>query len=385
LFSQLGASRPARTKLILAAAAAALSAGSAVASAESGGLESPRAPRLTDVVCLERCAGLRAAAAGSTVALEGRRLDAVTTVRFTDRQGGWIEVEPLTVGRERVRAEIPEAAESGTPQVVDAYGNEATSPHELEIVAQGEIEPAGAFELREATASPERAFYAGKPKPTVDFVFAGDSPTHVRVDVVHRASGEIVKSTVVEDVAPGIPASATWSGTTGGGKVAENGDYRFEIAPASGGATGGGDQRTSFSQYDHKFPVRGKHTYGDGVGAPRAGHTHQGQDVFADCGARMVAARGGRVQARAYHDAAGYYLVIDGRKTNLDYVYMHLKSDSDLREGERVATGEKIGKVGESGNASGCHLHFELWNGWYEGGSFLHSVTRKLKKWDSWS
>ena len=84
---------------------------------------------------------------------------------------------------------------------------------------------------------------------------------------------------------------------------------------------------------------------------------------------------------------AGHYLVIDGRGTRLDYVYMHLKGRAPVREGERVKTGERIGRVGRSGNASGCHLHFELWSapGWFDGGHHLRSVTRKLRKWDSWS
>ena len=67
---------------------------------------------------------------------------------------------------------------------------------------------------------------------------------------------------------------------------------------------------------------------------------------------------------------------------------LHAPTDkSPFKEGDRVYTGQQIGTVGESGNASGCHLHFEIWSapGWYEGGEFLRSVTKELKKWDSWS
>ena len=152
-------------------------------------------------------------------------------------------------------------------------------------------------------------------------------------------------------------------------------------------ARGFSNNAGQFGYYDHKFPIRGKHTYGDGIGAPRAGHTHQGQDVFADCGTPLEAARGGKVQFNGYHGAAGNYIVIDGRKTGRDYVYMHLKRKSAFGTGEKVKTGEQIGQVGETGNASGCHLHFELWSppGWYEGGNFLRSVTKQMKKWDKWS
>ena len=40
------------------------------------------------------------------------------------------------------------------------------------------------------------------------------------------------------------------------------------------------------------------------------------------------------------------------------------------REGDRVDTAGRVGDVGQSGDASGCHLHFELWTqpGWYRGG-----------------
>ena len=129
----------------------------------------------------------------------------------------------------------------------------------------------------------------------------------------------------------------------------------------------------NFQWRGYEFPVRGPHTYGDGVGAPRAGHVHEGQDVAAACGLKLVAARGGRVQWRGFQSAAGNFVVIDGRGTGHDYAYMHLKVPSPLRKGQKVRTGQQIGVVGATGDATGCHLHFEEWSapGWYEGGHYL--------------
>jgi murein DD-endopeptidase MepM/ murein hydrolase activator NlpD len=208
----------------------------------------------------------------------------------------------------------------------------------------------------------------------------------VRIELVDRISGSVVTGWVQDGLQPGSYGTLEWDGTLDGEQAAPAGDYKFRVGP-NGATLEDGGQGSFFSLYDHKFPVRGKHQYGDGVGAPRDGHTHQGQDVFAKCGAPLVAARGGRVQYKGYHSAAGNYLVIDGKGTGRDYAYMHLQNKALVAEGERVYTGQQIGAVGETGNASGCHLHFEIWSapGWYEGGTFLKSVTKELKKWDSWS
>jgi murein DD-endopeptidase MepM/ murein hydrolase activator NlpD len=138
---------------------------------------------------------------------------------------------------------------------------------------------------------------------------------------------------------------------------------------------------------DHVFPVVGKYDFGGSgadFGSGRAGHSHQGHDVFAACGTPLVAARGGRIQARAYHAAAGHYVVIDGDGTDTDYVYMHLAEPSPFARGDVVATGQRIGSVGDSGNARGCHLHFELWAGpgYYEGGRPFDPLPA-LKAWRS--
>jgi len=136
---------------------------------------------------------------------------------------------------------------------------------------------------------------------------------------------------------------------------------------------------------DHVFPIAGKHDFGGAgadFGSGRAGHSHQGHDVFASCGTPLVAARGGQVQARKYHAAAGNYIVIDANDTATDYVYMHLAEPSPFTRGDTVATGQRIGSVGDSGNARGCHLHFELWAGpgYYEGGRPFDPLPA-LKAW----
>lgn len=143
------------------------------------------------------------------------------------------------------------------------------------------------------------------------------------------------------------------------------------------------------AQLAYRFPIRGTHDYGDvnaRFGAGRAGHIHQGQDVFAACGTPMVAPHGGVVEYRGYQGSAGNYLVIDGTGVKEDYVMMHLLAPAKVAKGQQVAAGQFVGKVGETGNASGCHLHFEIWTGkgWYSGGSPVDPYP-SLQYWDSFS
>ena len=137
------------------------------------------------------------------------------------------------------------------------------------------------------------------------------------------------------------------------------------------------------------FPVRGPHTYGSSgarFGAARSGHSHQGQDVMASCGTKLVAIHSGRVKAAGFQGSAGNYVVIDADGVKQDHVYMHLQSAPRVRPGQRVTTGQKLGKVGATGNAQGCHLHFEIWagKGWYSGGSPIAPLPH-LRYWDSYS
>ena len=113
------------------------------------------------------------------------------------------------------------------------------------------------------------------------------------------------------------------------------------------------------------FPIRGAHEYWEGFGAGRG---HQGVDVGSRCGTPLVAAQTGRVTFVKYHPRAGNYLVIDVSGSVFDLAYMHLAEPASVAVGQTVSAGQSVGLVGDTGNASGCHLHFELWEGAYYGG-----------------
>jgi murein DD-endopeptidase MepM/ murein hydrolase activator NlpD len=264
-------------------------------------------------------------------------------------------------------------------------GNEAGSGSEPEPDSSG---GGGQVELLLANAKPGKAFVAGDPM-VFHYAISNSSATDLEVQIVSKKTREVVRTIDQTGVTPEAKHSVSWEGRGDDARWAKEGEYRVRVTSTDGTKADvrRADGKRKAGLYKHKFPIRGKHTYGDGIGAPRDGHSHQGQDVFAKCGTKLVAAHAGKVQTRSYHDAAGHYVVIDGKKTDMDYVYMHLEDKAKVAEGEKVKTGDKIGRVGETGNASGCHLHFELWSkpGWYEGGDFLHSVTRKLKKWDRYS
>ncbi len=42
-------------------------------------------------------------------------------------------------------------------------------------------------------------------------------------------------------------------------------------------------------------------------------------------------------------------------------LYAHLKKNLDVKNGQYVEKGQRLGYMGESGNAYGAHLHFEVW------------------------
>lgn len=276
---------------------------------------------------------------------------------------------------------------AGTPGSAPPKGSPSGAP--------SSAPSAGILTLVAAQTTPRKSFYFGYRYPRLSYTIGSSQPTNdLRIDVLDSA-GAVVKTFYREDVAPEVANSIRWDGTTNEARPARNGRYSFKIssqaptAPAARKASSSTALSLAFSFYGYAFPILGTHDYGSSgarFGAGRSGHTHQGQDVMADCGTPLVAARGGRVQMSTWDDAAGNYVVIDGKGTKYDFMYAHLAEPSPLKEGETVRTGQPIGVVGTTGSSSACHLHFEMWDapGWYEGGSPFDPLPY-LQKWDRYS
>ncbi|HXV05922.1 MAG TPA: peptidoglycan DD-metalloendopeptidase family protein [Solirubrobacterales bacterium] len=287
---------------------------------------------------------------------------------------------------------LPGAATATTGGAASPGGGKSPPPSPSGSPAE---EPsAGALTLTFARTAPRTSFFYGYRYPHLHFTIGSDQPQNdLRIDVVD-AAGEVVQTFFRNDVAPNTTTTIRWDGTTADGRPAPNGRYRFRVGPQSGGPLArpsSTSETTSlgFALYRFAFPVAGPHDFGgpaDRFGAPRAGHTHQGQDVLAACDTPLVAARGGTVQYAGFEANAGNYIVIDGVSTGFDMVYMHLREPSPLKKGMTVRTGQPIGVVGQTGDATACHLHFEIWTapGWYEGGHPIDPLPF-LERWDRYS
>ena len=357
--------------------------------ARSGGAYASDPATITAVSCVRGCAAVDAAKPGSLLRVRGSAMRDVGKIVFLGGKGNGdnVVVPVLKARRKSVDVVVPEKAASGRLRAINTDGaRSAASRAMVSVQSGGET---GALDVRVVG---RRVYYDAARPARVDLL-ARDAMA-VTVVLVRVLDGAAILSWPVA-LEPGVVTSVQWDGRVGG--VAQPaGRYEFRVSqgqPAGGAAVAAAAPDAmaagAFDLVDHIFPVRGRHTYGEGqgaFGAARNGHTHEGQDVFARCGTPLVAARGGVVKINQFQSAAGNYVVIDGEGTDVDYAYMHLRDRSALAKGARVLTGQPIGVVGDTGDANGCHLHFELWAGpgWYTGGAPFDPLPL-LKAWDAYS
>ena len=114
------------------------------------------------------------------------------------------------------------------------------------------------------------------------------------------------------------------------------------------------------------FPVLGKSSraIGSQFGDPRDGgrRDHEGIDIFAPRGTRVVAVADGMITDVAHTPVGGRVVWQHDPIRDVTYYYAHLDRQ-DVQVGERVRAGTTVGTVGNTGNARTTphHLHFAVY------------------------
>ena len=113
-------------------------------------------------------------------------------------------------------------------------------------------------------------------------------------------------------------------------------------------------------------PMRqGTYQVSSGYG-PRWGTFHAGLDFAAPIGTPIYAAADGVVvEGRERYNVSGFgsWIWLDCQQSaGRDFIYGHVKHDGiQVQAGDRVREGQQIGVVGNEGESTGPHLHFEVW------------------------
>lgn len=107
---------------------------------------------------------------------------------------------------------------------------------------------------------------------------------------------------------------------------------------------------------EFSWPLKGIIT--SAYGKRKSGN-HHGLDIAAEKGTLISAAAPGEVIFAGWRSNIYGYCVIIEHSNNIKTVYAHA-SKVLVEKGQQVAAGDSLAKVGNTGNTTGHHLHFEI-------------------------
>lgn len=93
-------------------------------------------------------------------------------------------------------------------------------------------------------------------------------------------------------------------------------------------------------------------------GEQRGGYMHKGIDLAADIGTKIGVALDGVVTYSGVNGGYGKVIIVN-HDNNMETVYAHC-SKLNVNVGDKVWKGDVIGEVGNTGDSTGPHLHFEI-------------------------
>ncbi len=100
----------------------------------------------------------------------------------------------------------------------------------------------------------------------------------------------------------------------------------------------------------------------------RWGRFHRGIDIARPSNYNILAADNGTITQATFSGGYGNLVRIN-HNNGMETLYAHLAS-IDVKVGQTVTKGQKIGVMGSTGNSTGIHLHFEV----YENGQLKNPM-----------
>lgn len=158
---------------------------------------------------------------------------------------------------------------------------------------------------------------------------------------VYSDSYEDIKVNSSEEIIKKISTAIKEKKTEKNIKIAKNNSSNnsiFTVKPISGVIT---------SRYGHRSSP-------GGIGSTN----HKGMDISAKAGTTIKAAATGTVKFAGYKGSLGNLVIIESEK-EIETYYGHC-SKIYVKKGQKVTAGDKIAAVGQTGAATGPHLHLEI-------------------------
>lgn len=218
--------------------------------------------------------------------------------------------------------------------------------------AAADARPSG-FELHASSVTPKRPLFDGRRKILLRYGYGAERPTDLEIRVVRAASGDVVRVWRERRPRPARGWSASGTGSTAAATRCPTAATSSRSDPAAGVCAA----PAGFACTATRSPSTAR-TRPAARSARSAPHAAEGGSTRASTSWRTAARRSSR-------PAVG-----------------HLIAPPEAGTGERVRTGEMVGRVGQTGNArtTPCHLHFEIR---LDGRPI--DPEPALRRWDRWS
>lgn len=133
-------------------------------------------------------------------------------------------------------------------------------------------------------------------------------------------------------------------------------DEKVTAEPVEGVVLNGAKELPSVGTGEFVWPAQGG--YISSKKGPRWGAQHKGIDIAQPDGFDILASDHGVVKAAGADGSFGNRVIID-HNNGFETIYAHLES-IDVKVGDKLPQGTKIGVMGTTGRSTGIHLHFEI-------------------------